>query len=70
MENLVSILGLIVKFWPLIKTALALAGKYQEEGHDDPAAKASSDIRMWSGMSHEAEQQWFARASRSDNGGA
>jgi len=69
-DNIVSVLGLIVKFWPVIKAALALVGKYQEEGHDDPVGAAHKDLRMLHGMSMQDEQAWFDRASRSDNGGA
>lgn len=68
--DLFAIAGLAIKWWPLIKAALALAGKLEGDGNPDPIGAAADIIRSQHKMTPMEEQAWFDRASRSDNGGA
>jgi len=65
--DIFAIAGLAIKWWPVIKAALALVGTLQDQGHADPISGATDIIRSAHGMTPQDEQAWFDRASGIDS---
>ena len=70
MEQILGFVSLAIQYWPAIKAVLALVGKFQDAGHDDPVEAAAAAIRSLHKMTPEEEQAWFDRASNPYAGGA